>query len=175
VIIRVNSKKRAKHVGSLAIFVSFIHIPQHVLGEMVLLTLHRKQCILLLEHSAGKRARTRYGTSGGGVVREANPLSCYECGLRPKCVGFNKIVNLNVSVSSQLQKGLQLANFTVVPNKEGVPKFVYNAKDSLIDEFSGLILHTQKTNNIGKTVTIEAGFDFVSADPNGTQYFRRRR
>jgi len=39
------------------------------------------------------------------------------------------------------------------------------------DDFTGKVATTREE----KLKRIEAGFEFVSADPDGTQYFRKRR
>lgn len=115
---------------------------------------------------------TRYGTTGNGELRRANPISCYECKLRTDCPGYNKIKKSNVLIIEK-----NVVKIVNIENKKGkitgkkidskdsiekaennkckficvledsVPKkiFIDNKKTwELIDEFSGYILKDQK-------------------------------
>lgn len=127
---------------------------------------------------------TRFGTPNNTELRGANPLGCYECKLRNCCVGFSKIEKSLVKAKG-LQDiktegiynrkgkliGIKIADpslikeledekieFLVGVDNKDVPKKVFlkdNDKWILIDEFSGYILHTQKSNKVGETVTVD--------------------
>lgn len=109
---------------------------------------------------------TRYGQTKS-IVREANPLSCYECQLRNSCAGFKKIKNKKVySAAVSEPSGITSdADFLVLLNQDNVPKKVYKKHAEgweLLDEFSGLILHNESTNQPNQTLTVES---FLSSLP----------
>jgi hypothetical protein len=111
---------------------------------------------------------TRYGTSGGGILRGANPLSCYECQLLDSCPGHKKIANKYVYVKKPAEPMPSAfrfdADFVVEIDSNHVPKKVFKnyGRWELVDEFSGYILHTQRSNEIGKNVKIT---DFIKDLP----------
>lgn len=107
----------------------------------------------------------RYGVSER-KLREANPVSCYECELREKCVGFKKIKNKTVDVKGEGNRISSTADFIVITNGVYVPKVVLKRDKKgyvVIDRFSGYILHNEKSNMVGKVVKVE---DFINDLPN---------
>lgn len=107
---------------------------------------------------------TRYGTSGGRICREANPLSCYECQLINQCPGFMKIAEDKVYVKKSSDPvptaSSSDARFLIEADTNSVPKRVFKNEGEwkLIDEFSGYILHTQRSTKVGEAVKV---MDFI--------------
>ena len=126
---------------------------------------------------------TRFGNNGNKELRGANPISCYECKLRPTCPGYSQIMEKNVLVleshpSIFVSKQIRTKTVTTIidnhSNKaknsnclficitEGnVPKKIYNMKGTgvnehwnLVDEFSGYLLKSQTTNLTGTVTTV---------------------
>jgi len=115
---------------------------------------------------------TRYGDTGNNELRGPNPISCYECKLRPKCVGYNKIRNRKVLVrdkrqidfanksiksSAVLKEVIKNSCLYVCLTEEKVPKKVFKlirSKLILVDEFSGYLLTTQKVKNDDIIITV---------------------
>ena len=116
---------------------------------------------------------TRYGNTGNTKLRGANPLSCFECRLRPKCVGYAKIRDSNVLVADTAKVGHDGKSITsarifmeavakqclfVCVTEDKVPKSVFRLvgkKLVLVDEFSGYLLTTQKVKNDNMVLTVD--------------------
>ena len=107
---------------------------------------------------------TRYGVTGNGELRGANPISCYECKLRNTCPSFNQIKDKLVLISEEEIKPIEKLILNaetdkckfICLTKEDVPKKIFEKRGKswkLIDEFSGYQLTNQKlkpNNNIMK-------------------------
>jgi len=92
-------------------------------------------------------------------LRGSNPLSCYECKLRATCIGYNSVKDRLVFVQEikELPVRDYACNF-VVGTQNKVPKIVFEKRKDkwvLIDEYSGYIIHNQKTSFVGKKVKVE--------------------
>ncbi|MFC2143062.1 hypothetical protein ACFLQN_01540 [Candidatus Aenigmatarchaeota archaeon] len=134
---------------------------------------------------------TRFGVRGIKKLREANPISCYECELKDTCPGYleikDKLVLVKESDHVRLReettpkgkfKGQVLDSPEVIEEassgdcefvcitKNSVPKKIIinsNGKWPLIDEHSGYVLDsTKKTNKINEIVTVD---DFIKSLP----------
>ncbi len=111
----------------------------------------------------------RFGTTGGsGELRQQNPISCYQCDLRKKCVGYSTIENEYVWImegdidvanrDSALSNGCHFICSTTnsVPKKverlarsKTVKKWLY------VDEFSGLRMKPTYTTSLTGKQTIK--------------------
>lgn len=100
----------------------------------------------------------KFGTPDN-EIRGPNPLSCYECLLRSKCVGYKSVSDKNIFVQEGTQSPESNEDCTfVVGTQDSVPKLVFKKKGSkwiLIDEYSGYIIHDKKTKLVGKKVKVE--------------------
>ena len=111
---------------------------------------------------------TRYGTSGGRILRGANPLSCYECQLIDSCPGHKKIAEKHLYVkkpSEPMPNANRLnVDFLVETDSNAVPKKVFKniGEWELVDEFSGYILHTQQSTRTGEILKV---VDFIKDLP----------
>ncbi len=130
----------------------------------------------------------RYGDNGNNNFREANPLSCYQCKLRQKCPGYNKISECNVYITNENHVDLISESKKVKMNlKDGnininiyndceficltydrVPKKIYKKlpkekKWLLIDEFSGYSMTTQHIESINSITNVN---EFISNLPD---------
>jgi hypothetical protein len=126
---------------------------------------------------------TRFGNNGNKQLRGANPISCYECKLRPLCPGYDQITQMNVlvleddpsiystftirgnditTISRTHSDNAKSSNCVFICITEGnVPKKIYklagvgtNKHWKLVDEFSGYLLKSQTTNYVGTVTTI---------------------
>jgi hypothetical protein len=110
---------------------------------------------------------TRFGNRGNRDLREANPISCYECELKATCPGYNIIRNKNLLVKEESEPDNQQAAFRearnnncefVVETSNSVPEKVFKKNRNsynLIDEFSGYLLTDQTTDLINQVCTVE--------------------
>ena len=139
---------------------------------------------------------TRFGNNGNKQLRGANPISCYECKLRPLCPGYDQVKQRNVLVleddpsiySTAKIRGKDIkiitktnsnkaknANCLFICLTEGkVPKKIYRLADrginehwKLVDEFSGYLLKSQTTNRVGAITTIE---NLVESLPDASNF-----
>lgn len=122
---------------------------------------------------------TRFGNNGNKELRGANPISCYECKLRPACPGYNKIKNEKIlvqdSVSQQVFDSADSSDCKFVCMTEScVPKKVYltlgtgaRRRWKLVDEFSGYVLKSQTTQYVGQVTTVET---LVNDLPDSSQF-----
>jgi hypothetical protein len=127
---------------------------------------------------------TRFGNNGNKKLRGANPLSCYECKLRPMCPGYNQVAKRNVLVledEPSLYSSITIRNREVLTisqahsdnaknsdcificlTENSVPKKIFqmagrgmNEHWELVDEFSGYILKSQTTRHVGSIIRVE--------------------
>lgn len=126
---------------------------------------------------------TRFGNNGNKQLRGANPISCYECKLKPMCPGYDQISQKNVlvledepsvyetkiirrkevtTISKIHSDNAKSSNCVLICIIEGkVPKRIYHLADRginehwrLDDEFSGYLLKSQTTDCVGNVTTI---------------------
>jgi len=110
----------------------------------------------------------RFGTHGNRNLRGANPISCYECGLRAACPSYKKIADTNVylenAVNGRFTKRAVIGKADernchfICISEARVPKKIFMKKKKkwiLIDEFSGYILKNQKLRRTGYATTVE--------------------
>lgn len=110
---------------------------------------------------------TRFGNRGNSDLREANPISCYECELRTNCPGYNLIKNKNVLVKNEiafddLQNTFREARVNncefILQTCNSVPEKVFKKNRTnyrLIDEFSGYLLTDETTDLIDQVCSVE--------------------
>ena len=139
---------------------------------------------------------TRFGNNGNKQLRGANPISCYECKLRPLCPGYDQITQKNVlvleddpsiystykirgkditTISKNHSDNAKSSNCLFICLTEGnVPKKIYqltgigrNEHWRLVDEFSGYLLKSQTTNSAGTVITVE---NLVDGLPNASDF-----
>ncbi len=139
---------------------------------------------------------TRFGNNGNKQLRGANPISCYECKLRPMCPGYDQIMQKNVLVledddSAYVSATIRRKEITTIADNhsdkakssnclficitEGnVPKKIYQLADiginehwKLIDEFSGYLLKSQTTNLVGTVTTVS---NLVDSLPDASRF-----
>jgi len=123
---------------------------------------------------------TRFGNNGNKDLRGANPISCYECKLRSACPSYNKIKNKNIlvvqdSISQQNFRKAEDSNCKFICMTESdVPKKIFlisgtgaRKKWKLVDEFSGYLLKSQKTNFVGQVTTVKTLVDDL---PDSSQF-----
>jgi len=125
----------------------------------------------------------RYGDTGNNQLREANPISCYECRLRDTCPGFAKIKQEKVLIIDKSKvetedlrtragryHGKKISSNKIIQtaNKAGcyficitynkIPKKIFMKKNQswiLVDEFSGFLLKNQKVKKENSVITVE--------------------
>ena len=139
---------------------------------------------------------TRFGNNGNKQLRGANPISCYECKLRPMCPGYDQISQNNVlvledeisayetktirkkevmTISKTYSDKAKDSNCIFICITEGkVPKKIYqitgkgvNEHWRLNDEFSGYLLKSQTTDYVGNVTTIG---NFVDGLPDASGF-----
>ena len=127
---------------------------------------------------------TRFGNNGNRKLRGANPISCYECKLRPACPGYNQVAKRNVLVledTPSVHSSIKIRNkdiptisqiysnnaknsdcIFICLTEKRVPKKIYTMKGKgmnkyweLTDEFSGYLLKSQTTNLVGTIIQVE--------------------
>jgi len=115
---------------------------------------------------------TRYGDTGNNELRGANPISCYECKLRPKCPGYGSIRDRKVLIrdrtmvaadaksigsSDILTEVMMKGCLFVCLTEHKVPKKIFKLMGKrlvLVDEFSGYLLTTQAVKNDDTVLTV---------------------
>ena len=139
---------------------------------------------------------TRFGNNGNKELRGANPISCYECKLRSACPGYNQIRQMSVLVledSESIHSSIKIGkketktisethsdraktsncSFICLTEKK-VPKKIYllagkgvNKHWKLVDEFSGYLLKSQTTDNVGSIIKVE---NLVDSLPDASKF-----
>lgn len=97
----------------------------------------------------------KFGVPGRRVLRGPNPLSCSECTLRSKCVGYDELKDETIFVQRRRRRPAYNAHRDckfVIGTEKDVPKTVFlriGGGWKLVDEFSGYIIH-KKTKHAGQ-------------------------
>ena len=111
----------------------------------------------------------RFGVTGNKELRGPNPISCYECSLRPSCPSYSKMMNKSILIkdirSVHLQNGELPKSVTQFADNNmcsyacltdnGVPKKIFELRGKrwrLTDEFSGYILQSHHRTRIRKDI-----------------------
>lgn len=111
----------------------------------------------------------RFGTTGDdGELRQQNPISCYQCDLRRKCVGYSSIENEYVwivdgDISDAIRDTAKDNGCNFICSKtSSVPKKIERLASSkrvkkwlYVDEFSGLRMKPAYTTNLTGKQTIK--------------------
>jgi len=115
---------------------------------------------------------TRYGDTGNNQLRGPNPIACYECKLRSKCMGYKNIRNRNVLIRDKTKIAVDdksiKSNAVLIEvrsnnclyvclTEDKVPKKIFRligSKLTLVDEFSGYLLTTQKVKSDDTIITV---------------------
>lgn len=107
----------------------------------------------------------RYGVNGNKKLRGQNPLSCYECSLRPVCKGYKNIKNQKVFVEEINSTNTTYSSDIefICQVSDSIPKKIFKKTNKeLIDEFSGYLLKNNRTSIFNDVVTVEELLDSIT-------------